>query len=117
MDPLGLALENFDAVGRWRTVDQGEPIDTSGELPGGEVVKGPGDLIRSLSEKNADKYVRCVSEKMLVYALGRGLEYYDLCAIDKIQAKLEKNDYKFSTLIFEIVSSDPFQRKGIRDDL
>ena len=117
MDPIGLALENFDAIGRWRTLDYGQPIDTSGELPSGEKIKGPGDLIRSFSGKNADKFVRCLSEKLLVYGLGRGLEYYDRCAIDKIQAKLVKDDYKFSTLIYEIVTSDPFQRKGVRDEL
>jgi len=117
MDPIGLALENYDAVGRWRTLDQGAPIDTSGELPGGEQVKGPADLIRNLRDKNADKFIRCVTEKMLIYALGRGLEYYDRCALDQIQAKLTQDDYKFSTLIFEIVSSDPFQRKGVRDEL
>ena len=117
MDPIGLALENYDAVGRWRTIDYGEPIDTAGELPGGEKIKGPADLIRNIGGKNADKFVRCVSEKMLVYGLGRGLEYYDRCAIDKIQSKLIKDDYQFSTLIYEIVSSDPFQRKGVRDEL
>lgn len=117
MDPIGLALENYDAIGRWRTIDYGQPIDPSGELPNGDKISGPGDLIRNLSGKNADKFVRCLAEKMLVYGLGRGLEYYDRCAIDKIQAKLANDDYRFSVLLFEIVTSDPFQRKGIRDEL
>ena len=117
MDPIGLALENYDAIGRWRTIDYGQPIDPAGELPGGEKIKGPADLIRNIGGKNADKFVRCLSEKMLVYGLGRGLEYYDRCAIDKIQAKLIQDDYRFSILIYEIVSSDPFQRKGVRDEL
>lgn len=117
MDPLGMALENYDAVGRWRTTDKGSPIDTSGELPNGESIKGPGDLIKSLREKNTEQFARCVTEKMLIYALGRGLEYYDRCAVDKIMVKLTKEDYRFSLLIFEIVSSDPFQRKGVRDEL
>ncbi len=117
MDPIGLALENYDAIGRWRTMDYGQPIDPSGELPGGEKVSGPGDLIRNLGSKNADKFVRCLTEKLLVYGLGRGLEYYDRCAIDKIVAKISKDDYKFSSLLFEIVTSDPFQRKGVRDEL
>ena len=82
-----------------------------------EKIKGPADLIRNIGGKNVDKFVRCVSEKMLVYGLGRGLEYYDRCAIDSIQSKLIKDDYRFSTLIYEIVSSDPFQRKGVRDEL
>jgi len=117
MDPIGLALENYDAIGRWRTIDYGQPIDPSGELPDGERVNGPGELIKNLAGKNADKFVRCLTEKMLVYGLGRGLEYYDRCAIDKIQAKISKDDYRFSSLLFEIVSSDPFQRKGVRDEL
>jgi hypothetical protein len=70
-----------------------------------------------LVDKNSDKFVHCLTEKMLVYGLGRGLEYYDRCAVDKIQSKLSKDDYRFSTLLFEIVSSDPFQRKGVRDEL
>lgn len=117
MDPLGLALENYDAVGRWRTQERGAAIDTSGELPSGDVVKGPGDLIRNLKEKNGPTFTRCVTEKLLTYALGRGLEYYDRCAVDKMMVAAEKNDYRFTTLIFEIVSSDPFQRKGERDEL
>jgi len=117
MDPIGLALENFDAIGRWRTLDFGKPIDTTGELPSGDKIKGPGDLIRNISGKNSEQFVRCLAEKMLVYGLGRGLEYYDRCAIDKIQSILSQDDYKFSTLIYEIVSSDPFQRKGVRDEL
>jgi hypothetical protein len=117
MDPLGLALENYDAVGRWRTLDAGQPIDTRGELPGGEEIQGPGDLIKNLRDKNATKFIRCVSEKMMTYALGRGLEYYDRCAIDQIQDKLAAEDYRFSVLVFEIISSNPFQRKGVRDEL
>ena len=117
MDPIGMALENYDAIGRWRTLDFGQPIDTSGELPGGDKIKGPADLIRNISGKNADKFARCLAEKLLVYGLGRGLEYYDRCAIDKIQVALVQDDYKFSTLIYQIVTSDPFQRKGVRDEL
>lgn len=117
MDPLGLALENYDAVGRWRTNERGVAIDTTGELPNGDIVKGPGDLIRNLKEKNGPTFARCVTEKLLTYALGRGLEYYDRCAVDKIMVTAGKNDYRFTTLIFEIVTSDPFQRKGDRDEL
>jgi hypothetical protein len=116
MDPIGLALENYDAVGRWRTLDQGQTIDPAGELPGGIQVAGPADLIRNLRDRNADKFVRCFTEKMLIYALGRGLEYYDRCAVDQIQVKLAKEDQRFSTLIYEIVTSVPFQRKGVREE-
>ncbi len=115
MDPLGFALENFDAVGQWRTQEGGQAIDPSGELPDGKTVKGVAQLRQTLLSKNKDQYVRCVTEKMLTYALGRGLEYYDKCAVDKIVAAMQKNDYKISTLIIEIVKSDPFQKKGERE--
>jgi len=115
MDPLGFALENFDAVGQWRVQEGGQAIDASGELPGGGTVKGVAELRNTLLTKHRDQFVRCVSEKMLTYALGRGLEYYDKCAVDKIVAGLEKNDYKLGTLILEIVKSDPFQKKGERE--
>jgi hypothetical protein len=115
MDPLGFALENFDAVGQWRTQDGGQAIDPSGELPDGSRVNGVTQLRQTLLTKNKEQFARCVTEKMLTYALGRGLEYYDKCAVDKIMAALQKNDYKLSTLIIEIVKSDPFQKKGERE--
>ena len=117
MDPLGLALENYDAVGRWRTRDAGELIDASGEMPTGEKIKSAGDLIRIMREKNAEKFVRCLTEKMMTFALGRGLEYYDRCAVDKIYSTLKADDFKFGALVTEVVLSNPFQRKGVRDDL
>lgn len=112
MDPLGFALEHFDAVGLYRTRDGIYPVDALGELPGGQSVHGAKDLRQLLVEKYRDEFVRCLTEKMLTYALGRGLEYYDQCAVDKIVSALEKNDYRFSTLLLEIVRSDPFQKKG-----
>jgi hypothetical protein len=115
MDPLGMALENYDAIGRWRTEDRGQPIDTQGELPNGDTVAGPGDLIRNLREKNAELFARCLIEKLMTYGLGRGLEYYDKCAVDKIMVNVAKDDYRFSSLILQIVLSDPFQRKGVRE--
>jgi hypothetical protein len=117
MDPLGLALENYDAVGRWRTRDAGEEIDASGEMPTGEKIKSAGDLIRIMREKNAEKFVRCLTEKMMTFALGRGLEYYDRCAVDQIFSKSKADDFRFVSLVTEIVLSNPFQRKGVRDDL
>jgi HEPN domain-containing protein len=116
MDPLGMALENYDAIGRWRTTDRGQPIDTQGELPNGDPVSGPGDLIKSLREKSSELFVRCLTEKLLTYALGRGLEYYDRCAVDKIMASTAKDEYRFSSLIYQIVTSDPFQRKGVKEE-
>jgi hypothetical protein len=107
MDPLGFAFENFDAVGAWRTKDGEFAIDPAGVLPGGEAFKTPGELIKILKTKK-DLFSRNLAEKMLVYSLGRGVEYYDKCAVDKITEELAKNDYRFSILIVEIVKSEPF---------
>ena len=116
MDPLGLALENYDAIGRWRTSDRGNPIDASGELPTGEKVRNPGDLIRLIRDQKSEQFVRTLTEKLMTYGLGRGLEYYDRCAIDQILAKASKNDYRFQELLLGIITSDPFGRKGTRDE-
>jgi mono/diheme cytochrome c family protein len=110
MDPIGFAFENYDAIGRWRTKEGSFDIDPSGELPDGRRFQGPAELKQILKEKK-DLFARSVTEKMLTYALGRGLEFYDQCAIDKIVAALAKNDYRFSTLVVEIVHSDPFQKR------
>lgn len=107
MDPLGFAFENFDAIGAWRTKDGEFAIDPSGVLPDGKAFKTPAELIQLLKSKK-ELFSRNLSEKMLVYALGRGVEYYDKCALDKITAALDKNDYRFSTLVIEIVRSEPF---------
>lgn len=115
MDPLGLALENYDAIGRWRTHDGSEKIEPAGTLPDGATVRDPGELIRHLRYKQSDKFARCLTEKMLTFALGRGLEYYDKCAVDKIMAQLKRDDYRFSTLVSQIVLSDPFQLYGERE--
>jgi hypothetical protein len=114
MDPLGFALENFDAVGRWRTSDGRDPIDARGEFPDGTRFEGVADLRSLLSEQRKDAFVRCLAEKMMIYALGRGLEYYDRCAVDEIVAQLESNEYRFAYLIAGIVESRPFQSQGTR---
>lgn len=112
MDPLGFAFENYDAIGAFRKKDGDFDIDPSGELPDGTKFQGPAELKGILLAKR-DLFARCVAEKMLTYALGRGLEYYDKRAIDKICAAVEKDDFRFSTLVTEIVSSDPFRlRRG-----
>jgi hypothetical protein len=115
MDPLGFALENFDAVGAFRERDNGVPIDASGILPDGSRVEGARDLRDVLVKQHQEKFVRCFVEKVMTYALGRGLEYYDKCAVDQIMASLENSDYKFSSLLVGIVRSDPFQKKGQRE--
>jgi hypothetical protein len=112
MDPLGFGLENFDAVGAFRTKDGAFPIDPAGELPGGLKFAGPAELKKILVGKK-DQFTRCLAEKLLTYALGRGLEYYDKRAVDRITAGAAKSDYKFSALVTEIVTSDPFRlRRG-----
>jgi hypothetical protein len=112
MDPLGFGLENFDAVGAFRAKDGDAPIDPSGELPGGVKFAGPVELKKILVGKK-ELFARCLAEKMLTYALGRGLEYYDKRAVDKVVAGLAQKEYRFSALVTEIVTSDPFRmRRG-----
>ncbi len=115
MDAIGFAMENFDAVGRWRTLDGGHPIDAHGQLPTGESFSGVTQLQTMLVNKQRDKYIRCVAEKMLTFALGRGVEYYDQCAVDAIVKYVEKNDYRFSALVIAIAKSEPFRRRSVRD--
>lgn len=116
MDPLGFALENYDAVGKWRTTEAGKPIITTGVLPDGKGVQDANDLIRLLRDEYTEPFVRCLSEKMMTYALGRGIEYYDRCQIDKICSEIKKQDYRFSALLIAIVQSDPFLRRGEREE-
>lgn len=109
MDEIGFGLENFDAIGRWRTHDGEFEIDPSGTLPNGESFTGPNEMIAVLSQRKTD-FGRCLTEKLLTFALGRGLEYYDRCAIDQIMAQLERDD-RFATLVLGIVESAPFQMR------
>ena len=112
MDPIGFAFENFDAVGVWRDLDGNFPIDASGELPDGRRFDGPRELIDLL--KTEETFLRTVAEKMLTFALGRGLEYYDKCAIDEILAALALADNRFSALISAVVTSDPFRKVNLQ---
>jgi Protein of unknown function (DUF1592)/Protein of unknown function (DUF1588)/Protein of unknown function (DUF1585)/Protein of unknown function (DUF1587)/Protein of unknown function (DUF1595)/Ca-dependent carbohydrate-binding module xylan-binding/Planctomycete cytochrome C len=114
LDPLGFGLENFDAVGGWRDKDGGTAVDSSGTLPSGESFRGPAELKRIL-KTHTGQFTRCLTEKMLIYALGRGLEEYDRCAVDQIVKSLEADRYRFSTLILAIVKSDPFQKRRDRE--
>ncbi len=113
MDPLGFGLENFDAIGRWRDTDGGDAINPSGRLVSGQEFQGPAELRKILlGDKRAD-FVRCLSEKMLTYALGRGLEHYDKLAVRQITTDLEKGGHRFSALVSAIARSVPFQmRRG-----
>ncbi len=111
MDPLGLALENFNALGMWREKERGQPIDTAGQLITGEPFKNVRDLKRIIRDNRRSDFYRCLAEKLLTYALGRGLEYYDVEAVDQLVARLEKEDGRMSALIHGIVESAPFQKR------
>lgn len=108
IDPLGFGLENFDVLGRWRTEDNGKPIDASGELPDGTAFNGV-DELRVVLLRQKDLFVRNLTSKLLGYALGRGLTIEDSCIVNQITAELEKNDYRAQTLILGIVNSVPFR--------
>jgi mono/diheme cytochrome c family protein len=114
MDPLGFAFENFNAIGAFRTKDGEFPIDASGVLPDGRSFNGSGELKAILKAKK-ELFGRCLTEKLSTYALGRGVEYYDKPAMDKIVAALEKHNYKFSVLVAEIAKSDPFRLRRGKD--
>jgi mono/diheme cytochrome c family protein len=111
MDPMGFAFENFDAIGAWREKDaSGFAIDASGVLPdGGKFNGAPG--LKTVLDAKKDLFLKCLSDKMLTYAIGRGLEYYDKRSVEQIAAALAKNNYRFSSLVLEIVKSDPFQMR------
>jgi len=111
MDPLGFALENYDGVGKWRTEDAGSPIDPSGTLPDGTRFEGPAGLTNLLLTNYRDQFVRTVAEKLLIYALGRGLEYYDQATVRSIARETARDDYRFSSLITAVVRSVPFQMR------
>ncbi|MEI7462151.1 MAG: DUF1592 domain-containing protein [Pirellula sp.] len=108
MDAVGFGLENFDAIGAWRNADGREKIDPSGILPGGRTFSGPLDLVQILVEDKKTEFARCMSLKMLTYALGRGLGVADRCTISSIVDNLAKDNYRFATLIKSIVTSPPF---------
>lgn len=113
MDPLGFALENFDAIGRWRTTSEaGTPVDAAGELADGTLVNGPGSLTSALL-KRPESFVTTVTEKLLTYALGRGVEYFDAPAVRQIVSQAADDDYRWSAVIAGIARSVPFQmRRG-----
>jgi hypothetical protein len=112
MDALGFGLENFDAIGGWRTRDGKLPVDSSGELPGGRVFKGPAELKALLKEDRA-AFERGLAEKLLTYALGRGLERYDRPAVSAITTRLAARDHRFSELVLGVVESLPFQNSRL----
>lgn len=109
MDGIGFALEHFDATGQWRENDGAAQIDATGELFGGKQFDGAIELANVLAGAEQDQLLRCIAEKMLTYALGRGLEVYDTCAIDRIVARAQKEGGRFSSMMLGVVESDVFQ--------
>jgi hypothetical protein len=115
MDPLGFGLANFDALGAWRTHDGPHPIDASGALPGGQSFNGPAEL-RAILKTRRQAFARCLVEKLLTYALGRGVDHSDSGAVDAVVRHLARNHYRFSALVLAIVHSDPFQKHVVKKE-
>jgi hypothetical protein len=111
MDPIGLGLENFNALGQFRATEHGKKIDSGGQLLTGEKFSNVAELKEVLATKRREDFYRCISEKLLTYAIGRGVEYYDATTIDQLVDRLEKNDGKLRELIYGIVESAPFQKR------
>jgi mono/diheme cytochrome c family protein len=112
MDPLGFGLENFDAVGAWRTIDGEFPIDATGFLPDGDEFNGP-EQLRDVLVKQRQTFARCLTSKLMTYALGRGLQSYDTRTVSAIADRLPASEYRFSALVLEIVNSLPFQQRRV----
>lgn len=116
MDALGFGFENFDAVGAWRDQDGQFEIDPSGELPGGVKFDGPAELRQILKDDLQADFLNCLTEKMLTYALGRGLESFDRCAVEQIVKNLQEDHNRFSSLVLNVVTSEPFRMRGYSED-
>jgi Protein of unknown function (DUF1588)/Protein of unknown function (DUF1585) len=114
MDPLGFSLENFDPLGQWRTVDAGFPVDASGAMPDGTKFVGVSGLRASLLAR-PNLFAGTLTEKLMIYALGRGVEYYDMPAIRSITSAAAHDDYRFTKLIEGIITSVPFQMRTAGD--
>ena len=108
MDAIGFGFENFNAIGQWRDRDRDQPIDAAGDLPSGEKFSSPKELIRILSQRQ-DDFIRHLASKLLTFAMGRGLEYYDRAALDEIVARTRSNGFRFQDIIRETVLSRPFR--------
>jgi hypothetical protein len=115
MDPLGFALENFDAIGQWRNVDAGLPIDSKATLATGQQVNGAVDLRNQLLLAQPEQFVKTFTSKLMTFGLGRGLDYNDAPVVRSIARTAAKDDYKFSSLVMGIVNSPPFQMRTKRN--
>ncbi len=114
MDALGFGLENFDAIGAWRDNDGRFAIDPAGELPGNQRFSGPAELMQVLAEQKREEFTRCLAEKLLTYAIGRGLGPYDRCAVNAILDQSADEQFRFSALVKAIVTSDPFLLRELK---
>jgi hypothetical protein len=115
MDAIGFAMENFDAVGAWRTRDAGQPIDATGELADGTKIDGVVSLRNALLSR-PDSFAGTMTEKLMIYALGRGLDYRDMPALRALLHDAARDNYRFTTLVLGVVHSTPFQmRTAARD--
>jgi hypothetical protein len=110
MDPIGLALENFDGVGQWRSMDSGFPIDASGQLVDGTAVNGPASVRKALLDR-PEAFVGAMTEKLLMYGAGRETKYYDMPVVRGVMRDAARNRYRFSELVLGIVKSAPFQMR------
>jgi len=115
-DPLGMAFENFNAMGMWRDTERNQEIDASGELITGETLNGIQDLKEILTGNYKLDFYRCLTEKMLIYAIGRGLDYYDEYTVDQIVEQLDQKNGRFSALLMGIIESAPFQKQRSLSD-
>jgi mono/diheme cytochrome c family protein len=110
MDPIGLAMENFDAIGRWRTTDEGVDIDASGQLVDGTRLDGPTSLRKAMLDRQ-DVFIAALTEKLMMYGVGRETKYYDMPAVRAVMRDAAKNRYRFSDLVLGVVKSAPFRMK------
>ncbi len=111
MDPIGLGFDNFNALGMWREKERGQPIDSAGELITGESFQSVQELKNTLATEHRPDFYRCLTEKLITYAMGRGLTYDDVEAVDQIVYGLEREDGKMSALINGIIESPQFQKR------
>jgi len=113
MDPLGLALENFSAVGQFRANDPDTltPIDSKGQLPDGTTISGPEDLRRQLAARPDHQFVQALTENLLTYALGRSLDYRDMPTVRRIVREAGADDYRFKAIVLGVISSDAFRKR------
>jgi hypothetical protein len=115
MDPLGFALENYNGIGQWRTKDGRSDINASGKLPDGSQFDGPAGLKKLLTTTQREQFVTTVAERLLTYALGRGVEFYDLPAVRSIVRDSSASNYRLRDMITAVVMSTPFQMRRLAD--